>query len=59
MKIKIYSHNEDKLLREANKLFMSPTQYVNYLIEITTIEKPRIKQVVYAKKNEKKQIVNE
>lgn len=42
MRIEIYSFNEKKLLQEAQKIGMTPTQFVNFLIDKIIIEQINI-----------------
>ena len=45
MRIEIQVSLEEKLLKQAKELNMSPTQFVNFLIENIDIELPRIEKV--------------
>lgn len=46
MRIEIRIDLEDKLLKSANSMNRTPTEYVNFLIEYIEISVPEIKPVV-------------
>lgn len=46
MKIEIYQAFEEKLLQDASALRLSPTQYINFLIENIIIKIPEQPKIV-------------
>lgn len=49
MRIDIKEPYEEKLLRDAQKMGMSPTQYLCYLLDITEVEEPKQQKLTISK----------
>ncbi len=49
MSIDIKDSYEEKLLRDAQKMGMSPTQYLCYLLDITEVEEPKQQKLTISK----------
>lgn len=49
MKITIETFLEEKLLKDADKMQMSPTRYINFLIEQIDIEVPEQAKITIVK----------
>mgnify|MGYP001183660867 CR=1 FL=1 len=49
MRIDIKEPYDEKLLRDAQKLNMSPTQYLCYLLDLIEIEEPKQQKLMISK----------
>lgn len=49
MRIDIKDSYEEKLLRDAQKMGMSPTQYLCYLLDIIEVEEPKQQKLTVSK----------